>query len=88
MAEVTATISPDMDAPFRDAAVEAAKVLDSLAVISHDLSCHRRGNPANDKVLSAQEVAEVCAAIDEAVASLRRILALSDAQGAGLLPKR
>ena len=87
MAKVTAAITPDMNASFRDAAVEAAKVLDSLAVISHDLSCHGRASPADAKVLSAEEVAEVCAAINEAVASLRRILAISDAQGAGPLPK-
>ena len=77
---------PDMNA-FRDAALEAAKVLDSLAVISHDLSCHGRASLPDAKVLSPQEVAEVCAAINEAVASLRRILAISDAQGSGVLPK-
>jgi hypothetical protein len=67
-----------------DTAVEAAKVLDALAVISHDLACHGRGEP-EDKVLSAGQVAEVCTAIDSAVQSLRRILKISDQNGHGPL---
>ncbi len=74
-----------MKTALHDAAMEAAKVLDALAVISHDLSCHGSAPTPEEKVLSAQEVAEVCSAIDEAVASLRRILTLSEASGAGPL---
>jgi hypothetical protein len=73
-----------MAAPIPDSAVEAAKVLDALAVISHDLACHGRGE-AEAKVLSARQVAEVCAAIDSAVQSLRRILEISDQGGHGPL---
>ena len=58
---------------------------DSLAVVSHDLSCRGKGGLPDEKLLSAKDVAEVCAAIDEAVASLRRILEIADAVGSGPL---
>jgi hypothetical protein len=73
-----------MAAPLHDVAVEAAKVLDSLAVISHDLACHARGR-ADEKLLTGAEVTEVCNAIDETVRSLRRILKIAAENGHGLL---
>lgn len=76
-----------MTAPLHDAAIEAAKVLDCLAVVSHDLACHGKGQSATDKVLTAQQVAEVCAAIDDGVRSLRRILQISHQNGQGLLER-
>lgn len=75
-----------METQIRDTAVEAARVLDALAVISHDLSCHSTGHPES-KVLSARQVSEVCSAIDSAVVSLRRILELSDRAGHGPLSR-
>ncbi len=69
---------------IRDTAIEACKVLDALATISLDLSCHREGKPER-LVLSAGRVAEVCDAIDGAVASLKEILQISERNGAGPL---
>ena len=74
-----------MPKPLHEAAIEAAKVLDSLAVISHELACHGTGHMETDKVLTAQQVAQTCGAINEAVRSLRRILEISDEHGQGLL---
>jgi hypothetical protein len=40
------------------------------------------------KVLSPAEVGEICVAIDEAVAALRRIVTIADAAGSGPLDCR
>ena len=61
-------------------AIEAGKVLDSLAALSVRLSCHC-DLPADQLVLEAGKVKEACEAIDDAVASLKRILAITDAKG-------
>ena len=55
---------------------EAGKVLDALAAISVQLSCHANA-PPHTLVLSATKVRETCDAIDEAVASLKKILMLT-----------
>lgn len=75
-----------METPaIRDTAVEACKVLDALATISIDLSCHREGKP-DRLVLSAGRVGEVCDAIDEAVLSLKKMLQVAERHGAGPIP--
>ena len=66
-------------------AVEAGKVLDALAALSLDLACHC-DVPPHTMILPASKVREACDAIDEAVAALRRILAIADASGGGSLP--
>jgi hypothetical protein len=75
-----------MAEPLHDVAVEASKVLDDLAVISHDLACHARSRPGDDKVITAAEVNDVCKAINDAVQCLRRILKISAERGHGLIP--
>lgn len=69
---------------IRNTAVEACKILDALAVLSLDLSCHRHDKP-DRMVLSAKRVVEVCEAIDSAVDSLKHILEITEAGGAGPL---
>ena len=71
--------------PTNDTAVEAAKVLDDLAALSIDLSCHCNV-PPHMLVLSASKIREACETIDDAVASLKRILALASASGGGPQP--
>jgi hypothetical protein len=61
-------------------AIEAGKVLDTLAALSVRLSCHC-DVPPDTLVLEAGKVKEACEAIDDAVDALKRILALSDADG-------
>jgi hypothetical protein len=73
-----------MNAPEKTA-VEACKVLDALAALSLDLACHC-DVPPHTMILPASKVREACDAIDEAVAALRRILAIADASGDGSLP--
>jgi len=68
-----------------EAVDEAGKVLDALAALSTNLSCHGRG-PPHTLVLPAGRVKEVCAAIDEAVASLKRILEIAVENGQGPVP--
>ena len=58
------------------ASKEAGKVLDALAAISVQLSCHANA-PPHTLVLSASKVRETCDAIDEAVTSLKKILMLT-----------
>ena len=70
-----------------EAAGEAGKVLDALSVLSTDLACHG-SKPAHVLVLPAGRVKEVCAAIDEAVASLKRILDLAAQTGQGPVPSQ
>ena len=68
------------DQTVQKTAIEAGKVLDSLAALSVRLSCHC-DVPADKLVLEAGKVKEACEAIDDAVAALKRILAITDAKG-------
>ena len=71
--------------PARDTAAEAGKILDDLAALSIDLSCHCDALP-HALVLPASKVREACDAIDDAVASLKRILSIAAAGGGGAPP--
>ena len=68
--------------PTREAADEAAKVLDALAAVSVELSCHC-GLPPHTLVLSAAKVEETCARIDDAVCALKKILEIAVRNGQG-----
>jgi hypothetical protein len=68
----------------RGAAIEAGKVLDTLAALSVELSC-QCDVPPDTLVLEAGKLKEACDAIDEAVASLKRILAITDPTGTSVL---
>jgi hypothetical protein len=63
---------------------EAGKALDSLSTLSVQLACQHCETP-HTLVLSAGRVAEACATIDEAVASLKRILFIGEETGSGPL---
>jgi hypothetical protein len=65
-------------------AIEAARVLDALAALSIRLSCHCDVAP-DTLVLNAAKVKEACEAIDDAVDALKRILAVTDANGTSIL---
>jgi hypothetical protein len=71
--------------PAKDTAAEAGKILDDLAALSIDLSCHCDAAP-HALVLPARKVREACDAIDDAVASLKRILAIAPASGNAPVP--
>lgn len=58
--------------------IEAGKVLDSLTALSIQLSCHCDVTPET-LVLEARRVKEACEAIDDAVAALKRLLAIAEA---------
>jgi hypothetical protein len=64
-------------------AIEAGKVLDTLAALSVQLSCHCDVAP-DTLVLEAGKLKEACEAIDEAVSALKRILAITDAKGTSI----
>ena len=66
--------------PAKQTAIEAGRILDDLAALSIDLSCHC-DVPPHMLVLPAGKVREACDAIDDAVASLKRILAIAAASG-------
>jgi hypothetical protein len=68
--------------PTREAAEEAVKVLDALATVSVELSCHC-GAPPHTLVLSAAKVQETCARIDDAVGALKKILEIAVRNGQG-----
>ena len=68
--------------PTREAADEAAKVLDTLAAVSTELSCHCGESP-HTLVLSAAKVQETCSKIDDAVGALKKILELAVRAGQG-----
>lgn len=71
--------------PTKETAIEVCKVLDALSALSVDLSCHNEVLP--DKlVLSVQRTRDTCAAIDEAVSALKKILEISVASGGGPIP--
>ena len=64
---------------------EAGKALDSLSALSVQLSCQQCETP-HTLVLTSTRVAEACATIDEAVASLKHILMIGDETGNGPVP--
>ena len=68
--------------PTREAAEEAAKVLDALAAVSIDLSCHC-SVPPHTLVLSAAKVQDACSKIDDAVGALKKILEIAVRSGHG-----
>ncbi|MEP7205868.1 MAG: hypothetical protein ABI920_02930 [Casimicrobiaceae bacterium] len=71
----------------KEAAVEVCEVLDRLTALSLDIACHG-DHPPEQLVLSAADVRESCETISEAVASLKRILMITEAHGGGLIPAR
>jgi hypothetical protein len=71
--------------PTRQAADEAGKVLDALAAVSMELSCHC-GAPPHTLVLSASKVQETCSKIDDAVCALKKILEIAARVGQGPVP--
>jgi len=71
--------------PTRQAADEAAKVLEALAAVSMELQCHC-GEPPHKLVLSAGKVQETCGKIDDAVCALKKILAIAVQNGQGPVP--
>lgn len=64
---------------------EVGKILDALAALSLDLSCHCNV-PPHTLVLPASKVQEACSAIDTAVDSLKRILVLTETIEGGPVP--
>jgi len=71
--------------PTRQAADEASKVLDALAAVSMELQCHC-GEPTHKLVLTASQVQETCAKIDDAVVALKKILTIAVQNGQGPVP--
>jgi hypothetical protein len=67
------------------AAIEVARVLDTLSALAVDLSCHC-DVPPDTLILSAQKTRDACAAIEEGVAALKAILEISEAAGGGPIP--
>ena len=63
-------------------ALEAAKVLDTLAALSVEMKCYDQ--TPDTLVMNAGRVKEVCDAIDDAVRALKRILALNDGDGTSI----
>lgn len=70
------------DRDEQQTALEAAKVLDTLAALSLELKCYDQ--TPDTLVLNAGRVKEVCDAIDDAVNALKRILALNDGAGTAI----
>ena len=66
----------------QETTTEVANVLDCLSALSADLNC-KCNVPPHALVLSASQVKDACAAIDEAVDSLKRLLTISVAEGGG-----
>jgi len=66
----------------QETTTEVVNVLDCLSALSADLSC-KCTVPPHALVLSSNQVKEACAAIDEAVESLKRLLVISVAEGGG-----
>jgi hypothetical protein len=71
--------------PPNDTALEVGKVLDTLAALSLDLSCHC-DVPPHTLVLPASKLREACDAIDDAVLALKRLLLIAETSGNGPLP--
>ena len=68
-------------------AAEVSKVLDALEALAVDLSCDC-DVPPDTLILSAQRTHDACAAIDDGVAALRKILQISVDAGGGPIPTR
>jgi len=66
-------------------ALEVSTILDSLAALSQDLSCHK-GAPRDALVLSAGKTQDACAALDSAISALRSILEIAVEGGGGPIP--
>ena len=66
----------------QETTTEVVNVLDCLSALSADLNC-KCAVPPHALVLTAGQVKEACAAIDEAVNSLKRLLIISVAEGGG-----
>ena len=66
----------------KETTTEVVNVLDCLSALSADLNC-KCAPDGHALVLSADQVKEACAAIDEAVDSLKRLLMISVAEGGG-----
>ena len=66
-------------------AVEVCKVLDALSALAVDLSCHC-DVPPETLILSAQKSRDACAAIDEGVAALKKLLQICVAAGGEAVP--
>lgn len=71
--------------PTNATAVEVSKVLDTLSALAVDLSC-QCDVPPDTLILSARKTRDACAAIDEGVTALKRILQISVANGGGPIP--
>jgi len=68
----------------KETTTEVVNVLDCLSALSADLNCKSSTDSTPDAlVLSSAQVREACAAIDEAVDSLKRLLIKSVAEGGG-----
>ena len=66
----------------QETTTEVVNVLDCLSALSADLNC-KCAAPGEELVLSSSQVKDACAAIDEAVDSLKRLLIISVAEGGG-----
>ena len=66
-------------------AAEVCTILDSLAALSQDLSCHK-DEARETLVLSAGKTKDACDAIESAVAALRKILEIAANAGGGPVP--
>ena len=62
------------------AASEAGKVLDALAALSAQLSCHCDVHPET-LILPARRVKEACETIDAAVSALKKIVFVAEEAG-------
>ena len=71
--------------PTTAQAMEVSKVLDALAALAVDLSCHCE-LPPDTLILSAKKTRDACTAIEEGVSALREILQISVAAGGGPIP--
>lgn len=71
--------------PTAAAAAEVSNVLDALEALAADLTCHC-DVPPDTLILSAQRTRDACAAIEEGVAAMRRILQISVEAGGGPVP--
>ena len=69
----------------RKTAAEVCTILDSLAALSQDLSCHKN-EPRDTLVLSAGKTQDACDAIESAVKALREILEIAADAGGGPIP--
>ena len=73
--------------PTAATAAEVSRVLDALETLAVDLSCDCEV-PPDTLILSAQRTRDACAAIEEGVAAMRKILQISVDAGGGPIPVR